>query len=1008
MKGGKLTDQYFELVKEYEEKYGPKTVVFIQKGDFMELYGLNNETEKISDIENVCKFLDIACGFTNSTDLINKPGNTRDNPLFGGVNVRAYPKYVRKLLDGNYNVIEYIETEKNSDGTKKRELNAIISKGCYIEEESNTSNVVCVFSELIRHHRTNEKIMTIGLSCIDVTTGKSTVYETYDKEKDPNFAMNEAYRFIQVCHPKQVLFCDSTENNELIKHIELQENDYTIIKQNKENEKLEYQKQLYEKLFPCNGNVLEHINLARYNLASTSYVYLLNYVYERNKSFLDNLKVPIFWNESSHMLLHHNTIYQLDLYSREKTKPSLCRILNKCRTKPGQRLFEDRLLNPLTKVKSIEKRYNCIDVMMNTEKIDEFTKLLDGIYDTERLFRRLSMQTIQPIELHKIYQSINNLSKIIHLLKLLEIGLFSFKSFYKKMKEFKKYFEDTFILDNLKRYSKLNKEVDFSIYKEGVHDKIDEVVKSQDYMNEFRLYLQKMEMNHKKEKRNLNKICFGFSKEKKDYVVTITRSRFRQYEATTTLTDKKYLEFKNIGKGNNLRLTNSYIEELSQKIKLSNDSLNDLIQEYYKLHIEKINKEFGDIYYSLSKFIANFDVNVNNAIIAKKFCYCKPKIDTEIKESYMELKQMRHPIVERIRPEEKYVANDVTIGKDESGIILFGPNAGGKSTTLKALGIVAIMAQAGMYVPCRKMKYSLYENISSRILGNDDLSKGQSSFEVEMIELNHILRRSTNKSLVLGDEICRGTTTIDALSLVASSIVELSNRKTNFMYTTHLHKLKDLECVKKLDNVGIYHIKVRIENDKVIYDRTLQPGNGSTMYGIEIARAMNMDSEFIKNAYAVRDILLNQESFILSQKASKYNKDLYMGRCEICKDKAEDTHHIGFQCMANEEGLIDYYHKNDKHNLVNLCKKCHTMIHQYKFKIKGWLATSEGRELDYEKLVGEEREEYKKQIDVKISTIKKEKANRSIQKDKDVMKKKMERMLQDKEAGKFTSIEDYL
>jgi DNA mismatch repair protein MutS len=318
------------------------------------------------------------------------------------------------------------------------------------------------------------------------------------------------------------------------------------------------------------------------------------------------------------------------------------------------------------------------------------------------------------------------------------------------------------------------------------------------------------------------------------------------------------------------------------------------------------------------------------------------------------------------------------------------------------------MAQAGMYVPCNKMKYGIYNNISSRILGNDDLSKGQSSFEVEMIELNHILRRSDNRSLVLGDEICRGTTTIDALSLVASSITELSKRNTNFMYTTHLHKLKELECVKNIENVGIYHIKVRIENGKVIYDRTLQPGNGNTMYGIEIARAMNMDEEFIKHAYSVRDILLNQESYILSQKPSKYNKDMYMGNCEICEEKGEDTHHIGFQCMANDDGLIDYYHKNIEHNLVTLCKKCHTLIHQYKFKINGWVTTSDGKELDYVKLSGEDKIIYKKNIENKIKATKEIKTQKSDKHTKDSLRKKLSKLLEDKENGNFTSIDDYL
>jgi len=1010
MKGNKITDEYFQIVLEYEEKYGKeKTVVFLEKGSFMELYGLDNDTEKIGNIKELCRFLGIDCTFTDNTKPDTNPGNTRDNPLFGGVPIHVFSKYVNKLLEENYTIVEMKQTEKDVAGRFKREVTSVITKGCYIDDESNTSNIVCIYGEIIEHYQTHQKILTIGLCSIDITTGKSIVYETYDHPNDNNFAINEVYRFIQVSHPKQILICESFEGvKELIPHLELNKNEYIILKQNKHHEKLEYQKQFYKKLFPCNGNVLEYINLARYNLASTSYVYALNFIYERNKTFIDNLKVPIFWKDTCHLVLHHNTVYQLDLYSKDKNKISLCKLLNHCKTKPGIRLFDERLLNPLTKTKSIEQRYECIDTILKHEsEISEFTKLLEGVYDIERLFRRLSMEIIQPYALYQIYKSVDNIVKIIRKLKELNITIFTFISFYTEMKRFKEYFETTFILDKLKMCSSLNKDVDYTIFKEGIHPKIDEIIGKHDFVQELHVYMKTLEDSYQKTKRNEGKESFKLKKDKKDYILGITKAQYNQFKKTTTLTDPKYIEFEDSGKSN-CRLSNPYIKELNKNIRISSETLNELIIEYYKLHLREMNTLFKQIYYPISKFISNFDVSINNAIISKRFGYSKPSIDTTVDHSYMEISKLRHPIVERIRPEEKYVANDITIGKDQTGIILFGPNAGGKSTTLKALGIIAIMAQSGMYVPCSHLKYSIYKNISSRILGNDDLSKGQSSFEVEMLELNNILRRSDSYSLVLGDEICRGTTTIDALSLVASSIVELSKRNTNFMYTTHLHKLKDLECIKILENVGIYHIQVRIEKDKVIYDRTLQPGNGNTMYGIEIARAMNMNEEFIKQAYSVRDILLNQESFILSQKPSKYNKDIYMGNCEICGEKGEDTHHIGFQCMANENGLIDYYHKNVEHNLVTLCKQCHICIHQYKFKINGWLTTSEGKELDYIKLNDVDRNQYKKEMETKITTTKEDKTLKHKQRTKDILRKKMAKMLEDKENGSFTSIDDYL
>lgn len=1010
MKGGKLTDQYFDYVLEYEKKYGKNTAVLMQKGDFMELYGLENEEETIGHLSKLCKLLEIECTFTSSVDLVKKPGNTRENPLMAGVNIRAYHKYVNKLLNANYTIVEVTEVSTNSDGSKKREVTDIISKGCHINSESDTSNIVCLYGEVSKHHKTQQNRLMLGLCCIDITTGKSTIYEAFDKNNDNNFAINEAYRFIQVSRPKQVLICDTIPDiQSMVSQLELNKDDYTIVSQNKHNEKIDYQKAFYQKLFPCNGNVLEHLNLSRNTFASTSYVYLLNYVYERNKTFVNNLKVPTFWKESSHMLLHHNTTLQLDLYSKDKDKITLCKLLNKCRTKPGKRLFVDRLLNPLTKEKHITKRYDSIETILNldTEEVKYFLTMLDGVYDLERLFRKMALEMLQPSGLYYIYISLNKIINIIEKLEQFDIKIFSYSSFYSEMKEFKKYIEDTFITDKLKLYSNLNKDIEFQIFQEGICPKIDEIVNSQDYMKELETFIETMDSSYKKAKCNQEKNCFLLKKDKKEYIIEVTKARYRQYLNTTTLTDPKYLEFEDSGKAKH-RLTNKYIKDLSKKIRLSSDSLNDLIVIYYKLHIEEINKRFKDVYYPISKFISEFDVIVNNALLSKEFKYTKPNLDLTVDHSYMEIKGIRHPIVEQIRKEEKYVANDITIGKDETGIILFGPNAGGKSTTLKALGIVAIMAQAGMYVPCSYLKIGIYNNLSSRILGNDDLSKGQSSFEVEMTELNHILRRSDHRSLVLGDEICRGTTTTDAVSLVSSSIVELSNRKTNFMYTTHLHKLTDIQCIKNLNNVGIYHIHVIIENNKVIYDRTIKPGNGSTMYGIEIARAMNMDEEFIRRAHSVRDDILDQEQFILSQRPSKYNRKIYMEKCEICGEKGEDTHHIEFQCMAGEDGMINHYHMNSEHNLVTLCKKCHTKVHQYKYRIDGWRMTSEGKELKYEKIKREKREECKKEIEKKINVNQEKKLKSIQQKQNKDLRKKMLKLLEDQKNGSFTSVDDYL
>jgi hypothetical protein len=270
------------------------------------------------------------------------------------------------------------------------------------------------------------------------------------------------------------------------------------------------------------------------------------------------------------------------------------------------------------------------------------------------------------------------------------------------------------------------------------------------------------------------------------------------------------------------------------------------------------------------------------------------------------------------------------------------------SVYLKSIGLNTILAQSGNFTAAKTFKYCPFHTILTRILGSDNIFTNSSSFQVEMNELRAILYRANERSLVLTDELCRGTEFTSATALVASAIMNLSKLSSKFILTTHLHKLCDLEEIRELENVSIEHMKVIFDEDnKLIYDRKIERGKLENIsYGVHIADKLGLSEipNFIMNAEMIRKKLMNKSAELLPTKKSVYNAKLYVNDCEICGKKAIDTHHIKFQEDADEKGFFEdvAYHKNHIGNLVALCKKCHDEVHNGNLEIEGKTMTTDG------------------------------------------------------------------
>ena len=376
----------------------------------------------------------------------------------------------------------------------------------------------------------------------------------------------------------------------------------------------------------------------------------------------------------------------------------------------------------------------------------------------------------------------------------------------------------------------------------------------------------------------------------------------------------------------------------------------------------------------MCSFLSLIDINITKGFVIQKYNYTKPKIEkyqntfenenkrekkskgektskvikhheiednnNDIKNitSYFVAKNMRHCLIEQFQNEDTYVANDICFDSRQQGVLLFGTNAVGKTCFMKAIGITIIMAQCGMYVPCSEFVYYPYKKLFTRILNQDNIFKGLSTFANEMTELRNILHNANQDSLVLGDELCSGTEHESALSIFVSGLSYLYSKNVQFLFATHLHEIVDYEEVNSMRRLQKYHLTVHYnrEKDILVYDRKLKSGSGIPIYGLEVCQSLHLPNDFIKYAYDIRNKYHPSHVSVLDSQTSHFNTKKVVAYCELCKkEKAKEVHHMIHQKNANVKGFINNEgHKNHKSNLTSLCEKCHNKIHKDDVELK--------------------------------------------------------------------------
>ncbi|RDY28252.1 DNA mismatch repair protein MutS [Romboutsia weinsteinii] len=793
-----MMKQYFDAKDRY-----PDCILFFRLGDFYEMF--------FEDAIVASKTLEIA--------LTGKSCGLEERAPMCGIPFHAANAYISKLVESGYKVAigEQLEDPATTKGLVKRDVVRVVTPGTVLEGSllENKKN-----NYLLSLYKSGDDI---GLTYVDISTGE--VNATYLKD-------DKVVEEIAKIHPTEIIlndlsFIDKLRNIATVSNIYINENfsenylDLNILNQ--------YFSEEY----------LQNVKFDNDNLIKNSLSILLNYIYNTQKQVTSNINSINVYNATEYMVLDMFTRVNLELTQTirgSKKKGSLLHVMDKTSTAMGGRLLRKYVEEPLVNKKKIDERLNVIEEIKDDFMLrEDLTEILKNVYDIERICGKIAFEKVTPKEMIHLKNSVEKLPSLKNTISSSNANIL------------KNYISEMENLDDLYNL------IDEAIMEESsITIKDGNIIKSDfnDGLKELRdiskngAYMIKEIENREREKTGVKSLKIGFNKVF-GYFIEITKANL-----ATAKIDDGYVRKQTLS--NAERFITQELKEIEDKILNAEDKIKTLEYEIFVNIRDTIYKNIDRIQ-KVARIIANIDVFVSLASVAYMNNYVKPIINEDNK---LDIKNGRHPVVENIVGEENFVPNDTYLNTGENIInIITGPNMAGKSTYMRQSAIISLMAHIGSFVPAEYANVPVLDRIFTRVGASDDLSQGQSTFMVEMTEVSHILKNATEKSLVILDEIGRGTSTYDGISL-AWSIVEYiqNNIKCKTLFATHYHELIDLE--NEFGEVKNYSIAVKEDGEGIIFLRKIIPQGADKSYGIYVAKLAKLPDEVIERS---REILSDLE-----------------------------------------------------------------------------------------------------------------------------------------------------
>ena len=717
-----------------------------------------------------------------------------------GVPHHAYSSYVDELIDKGYKVAicEQLEDPKEVKGMVKRDVIQVVTKGTRIDSniDSKDNNYIANIYDFS---------YCFGLSYADISTGE--VYATM-VEGDNDKIIKEITR-----NGFKEIIVNDTIDREIVERLRSDHDILvTITKEELESDDYEYIYKNIEDIRIC--KTLKH---------------LLFYILENKKGDLHHLQRCVVVKSSNYLEFDVNTKKNLELVETIRNRDrqySLLWLLDKCRTAMGSRYLKYNILNPLTDKEEINRRYDMVS-LLSTEFIlrDDLINLLENIYDLERLVGRVTYGNLNAKDLIQLKNSIKVLPDIKK--------IFDEIKFDKKIDTFEELYE---LLEKT-----ISEDAPFSLHeghliKEGYNKELDELKRISSGSKDFILEMEQTE----RERTGIKNLKVGFNKVF-GYYIEVSKGQCGLikdeygYDRKQTLANAERFITPILKEKENIIL-GAEEKIISLEYKLFMD-----IREVVKRYVHKLQKT--------SKVISEIDMLQAFSIVSDNNKYVRPKL---VNERVLKLIECRHPVVETVM-KDKYIANDIVMDKTTNILLITGPNMAGKSTYMRQCAITVIMAQIGCFVPCKEAILPVFDKIFTRIGASDDLVSGESTFMVEMKEANYAIQEATDKSLILFDELGRGTATYDGMSLAQAILEYIHDKiKAKTMFSTHYHELTVLEKdLKQLKNV---HVSAVEENGQVTFLHKVKNGAVDKSYGIHVAALAKLPKSLIDRANDILNV----------------------------------------------------------------------------------------------------------------------------------------------------------
>ena len=845
-----MMQRYLETKEEYKD-----CILFYRLGDFYEMF--------FEDAITASRELELT--------LTGKDCGQEERAPMCGIPHHAAEIYVSRLINKGYKVAicEQLEDPKTTKGIVKRGVIRVVTPGTLVE-----SNML--------EERKNNYIMSIyktgiyfGISICDISTGEFYSAEIKDNNNFP-ILLDEIARYT----PSELVINSMMANclDEMNKIKERFENVYIT----KFNDKFfsEELNNINLRFNVVDNNERKIENLAEKKLALSSINALVQYIEDTQKTSLDHINKITIYNLSKYMALDINARRNLEITEkmRDKSKKgTLLWVLDKTSTSMGGRLLRRWLNDPLVDVDEINRRLNAVkelkdDIILRGEVIENLKK----VYDIERLAGKMAYGNANARDMVTLKNSLFKLPEVKQILKNCKSDLL--KGLYEKLDELQDIYQliEKSIVEDPPMTIK-----DGGIIKLGYDEEIDKLKTAQ---TEGKTWLVQLEAEEK-EKTGIKNLKIGFNKVF-GYFIEVTKSYLDQvpdrFIRKQTLTNAE-------------RYITEDLKNLENQILGAEEKVINLEYNAFVEIREEISKNVTRLQ-TTSEVISSLDVLTSFAQVAEDFNYCMPEVDSS---GTIDIKNGRHPVIEKILGEGIFVENDTFLDKGDNRLsIITGPNMAGKSTYMRQVALITLMAQCGSFVPAESANIGVVDKIFTRVGASDDLSMGQSTFMVEMMEVATILKEATPNSLVILDEIGRGTSTYDGLSIawaVAEYIADKQKCGAKTLFATHYHELTELE--NKIEGIKNYSIAVKEKGEDIIFLRKIVRGGTDESYGIHVARLAGVPK-------------------VVTQKANEILRSLE--KKNILTGKKQDKKQVEGQFDMYNYKLAEIAHEIDKVNLNEL------------------------------------------------------------------------------------------